>query len=431
MGIFQLQDRQEIRQAIGFNLNDMILSEVTDTKDTSSLWDTYGLSRGGDDEYNGRQVIIYDATGSITDGEKSFVSDFVAASADATMSPAFTQNLTDGDKYEMWRTFLVEEVNDAINQAIIEITSRALIDRQTDTNFTLSNVYEYDWLVPYAFGLDFKGLNKVEYVDALGIYHVINNCETVWDDPDTDVTATRDKTYKIEGDYCEKLVVADACAAGDILATDTIEEVDISDCDELEVFVRSTVALDAGDLQVLLDDTAACASPLESLDIPATSANTDTHHVIDLANPHSDTAIISVGIKMVTDKGAFTLYADRIRVVKGDSKVYKPLNSELWSIVKGTTPKLRLTDDALELVGVNTQIRLSGLCAPDIFTDDTTDSEVDPAWIIAKVTSKLLIAHAKSPRLDIRDRAGLSKEWRDQAEKLKPNTNIAINTRWV
>lgn len=168
----QGQDREAIRQSIGRHVGDIIVSEVSITKDTSSLWDTYALQRGGTDEYIGRQVQINTPVGSIVSGEKSFVSAFNATDKDCTMAPAFTANLTDGDTYEMWNVLKIEEVNDVINQAITSISAGALQLKQTTSQFTEVNHYEYDWLST------FKGLYKVEYVYRTTIDHLLSDCET-------------------------------------------------------------------------------------------------------------------------------------------------------------------------------------------------------------------------------------------------------------
>jgi len=422
------RNRLEIRQSIGYNLNDIIVSEVTATVDNASLQDTYGLAKGGDNEYAGRQVQINTPAGSIVSGEKSFVTSHDAGTFDCTMAPVFSDAITDGDTYEMWKTFTIEEINDQINQTLMDVTNDALQLKETHDTFTLSTKYEYDCLT------GFEALHTVEYVSAIGTEKKIHNCETAWDElTDTDVTATADTTYNTEGDACLKLVVAAGCGAGDILATDDISSTDLSKCDQLEVTIRSSTALDAGDIQVLLDNTASCASVLEALDIPATSANTTTRHTISLANPHSDTAIISVGLKMVTDKGAFTLYADHIKGVLSTSKIYKTLHPDYLSIVKGSTTYLKLTPDGLGITGNPTQLRLSGYQIPALLTDDTTDSKVDPAYLIAQVTGHLLIGHAKSRNLDIHDRQGLAKYWLGRAEVLKRQlrTSMKPNTRWV
>lgn len=435
MPVFQEQNRQEIREAIGYITGDMILVEATSTVGTASLIATYSLARGGDDEYNGRQVVLVTKVGSIALGEKSFVNDFAIATFQATCAPVFTSSIADGDVFEMWKVFTYEEINQAINNAILEAAAaNAFVDRVTEGNFTRSGEYSYDWLTPYAFGLDFKALSKVEYVAYIGIAHDIELCETAWDElVDDEVTADVDTTYNVEGTNCLELTITADAEADDILATQDISAVDISDCDKVEITIRSTVALDAGDIQLLLDNTAACASAVESLDIPVTSANTTTTHVISLANPSSDTAIISVGIKLITDKGAMTLYADRIKAVNSHSKKYEILNPEHWFITKGSSPTLGFTQNGLSVVGANTEVRLTGYASPDIFTDDSTDSEVDPSWLINKVAGELMLNHAKSASLQIPDRVTIARYRLEKAEKDKALIRFtpSVNTRYV
>lgn len=417
--MFQLQDRGEIRRSIGKNLRIMIDGVVTSTEDKDTLIDTLYLT-GGNDEHNGKQVMIYDATGSISDGETRLVSDFDSATYEITTSADFSNNVTALDKYELWKTpWLIADINDAINQAIIEVTSRALVWRVTTGNFTLAGHYKYDWLVPYAFGNDFKSLYKVEHVVGIGTAVKIENCETAWDEYvlPTYVTVTADDTYNIEGNYALKLVVTDGYSADDILATKVID-VDLTECDEVEITIRSSKALAAGDVILLLDDTANCAAGTEKLSIPATLANTTTTHVLTLANPHLDADIISVGIEMEVDKDAITLWVDRIRAVQSATKRYLELSPEYWFINRGASPTLALTREGLSRVGADMQVRLSGFSAPDIFSNDTTDSEVDPAYLIAQVTGRLLISHAKSSYLDIHDRANLSRYWLGEANRM-------------
>ena len=140
---------------------------------------------------------------------------------------------------------------------------------------------------------------------------LIEDCEDAWV-AGSNVTSTADTTDFQVGAGSAKLVVAAAAAAGDILATEVISSTDLSQHNSVSLRVKSSVACDASDLQLLLDDTALCASPLETLNLPALVANTWTKVVLTLAAASSDTAIISVGIKMAVDKGAFTLNIDQI-----------------------------------------------------------------------------------------------------------------------
>ena len=63
---------------------------------------------------------------------------------------------------------------------------------------------------------------------------------------------------------------------------------------------------------MLLDDTAACASPIKLLNLPAILANTWTLVEIDPGDMSACTAIISVGLKQVVDKGVMNIFIDYI-----------------------------------------------------------------------------------------------------------------------
>ncbi|MGD0591039.1 MAG: hypothetical protein ABSA44_09610 [Bacteroidota bacterium] len=148
---------------------------------------------------------------------------------------------------------------------------------------------------------------------GLGGGILIEDCEDAWDENvAANVTSTADTDCKV-GSHAAKLAVGDAVAAGTILATEAITALDLSTRKEISLWIKSSITINASDLQLLLDDTANCASPLESLNIPALVANAWTKIALTLANPGSDTAIISVGVKMVVDKGAFNLFIDDVR----------------------------------------------------------------------------------------------------------------------
>ena len=92
---------------------------------------------------------------------------------------------------------------------------------------------------------------------------------------DSDFTVTTDTKVKKQGTASNRIVVAAGASAGDIV-TDSITSKDISAYDYIEFWARSTVATSAGNLKILLDDTANCASPVETLSVPALVADTWT-----------------------------------------------------------------------------------------------------------------------------------------------------------
>lgn len=417
MSILQSRTRLQIRTSIGRVLG-AIIGTATGTGSATTVVDTYNL-QGGDDEHNGKYIHFSKVAGTAVD-KYAVVTDY-ATGGTATFAPTVTGTTVAGDTFDMWpRPFMVEDVNDVIDRAIIEVTRKTLVDKQTTNNFTFSNTYEYAWLT------NFKGIHTVEYVSSIGVDHLLSDCETVWT-AGSSVTATADATMERMGTYCAKLVVGTGAAAGAVLGYKDISSIDISDCDRIEFDMYSSIALTAGYLDFVMDEHAACVSPIESIDIPAMTAATWYRHSLTLANPHSDTAIISLGVVNTTDVGACTLYFDNIRAVKDGSKVWKELNPAHWSLVRGATNYLKLDTDGLSVVGSPTQVRLSGYALPAIMTADTDTCEVDPEFVVEWCLAYLLLYHAKSRTLDINGREDLGKTHLALAEKKK--SQISLNFR--
>ena len=387
--------RGSIRRSIGNNLGILIDGVATSTVDTASLLDTKNLL-GGEDEHNQKEVMIYDATGSIVDGETSIVSDFASATNDATMSPVFTASITTGDKYEMWKTpWRIADINDAINQAINEVTNKALQIKEDSTLFTETDKHLYT--IPSAF----THLFRVEYV-----YNqtevAVDDCEVAWTSG-TGTTTTADSSFNKEGTYCSKNVVVSVGAAQRLCYED-ISSIDLTGCDKIEFWMYSSIATVATDLEIHLSSTAAIASAEETIAIPAMAAATWYRHSLSMEAPHSDSAIISVGIYQVANLADFTFYVDDIIAVNSASKEYRELPIEHWGIAKGSTNYLQLSESGLSLIGSGKYMRLTGYQIPARLDADATESEIDPGWLINKVTGELLLNHAKSQYLDIHDR---------------------------
>jgi hypothetical protein len=152
-------------------------------------------------------------------------------------------------------------------------------------------------------------------IEEIGLFDnsallIVEDCEDAWV-AEANVTATADAGVFKVGTHSSKLAVADAAGVDALLATEVIS-VDLTTYEYINLWVRSTVALDAGDMQLLLDEDAACASPDKTLDIPAVGADTWTLVQMDMGDVSALNAVISVGVKQHVDKGAFSLYLDHI-----------------------------------------------------------------------------------------------------------------------
>lgn len=409
--------RQAIRQAIGYILGTILVSEASAAGTTTTLIDTQGLAFGGTDDYKGGEVIMISGT-SANVGSTARVTAFNATSKQLTLSPALPSATADGDGYEYHEGYFIDEINNAINLSIVAATDDILIETEDHTLVREKDKYEYQ--VPSAL----VAIHTVEWVYSTKIDDKLHDCDAVWDElVGTGVTASLDTSFYKEGSGSLKLVVAAGAAAG-ILATEDITALDISDCDEVTAWFYSTVAHAAGGLQILLAPDAQCATPAESLAVPAIVANTWTHVVISLANPQSDSAIISVGIKMITDQ-TFTLWVDDIRAQKASSRVYKVLSPDLWNIVRGTTNYVKLTEAGYTSINLNSILRLSGYKIPAEITADATTCDIDPNYVIARAVGYLL-----GSRSGLGDMANY---WMAISEKrlLQGRTSFAMNTRWI
>lgn len=140
---------------------------------------------------------------------------------------------------------------------------------------------------------------------------VIDNCDGAWT-AGSNVVASNDTGDKKEGTGSVKLAVASGATAGQILGYKTISVATLAGQTRVGMWIKSSVALSAGDLQYKMDDTASIASALETINIPALTANVWTKIYLTLANPASDLLLISHGIYQVNDKGAFDLWIDDI-----------------------------------------------------------------------------------------------------------------------
>lgn len=419
----QSRTRLQIRQSVGYLLGVMKLITQTTTQDSTSVIDTFGLYKGGDNEYRGREFYMATPTGSIPAGETRYAASSV--STDASMSTGFSQDVTAADILEMWHIFSVVEANEMINQAIMEVTDDCLQLKSTEDTFTESGKYEYDTLS------SFKGLHLVERQASIGVSHLLEDCEDAWT-AGTNATVTADTGFKKVGKASVKAVMVNA-GANEILAYEDISSIDISDATKVEFWMYSTIAVSLGVMQIRLDDTAAIASALENISIPAMDANTWYRHSVSLANPDLDTAIISLGVYQDSNLADFTFYIDDVIAVNPLTRVYKELNPEQWNIVKGSTNYLKLTESGLSVTGSITPLRLTGYQLPVLLNADATTSEIDPQWIINKVAGEMMRNHAKSSQLDIGDRMGIADRRlaKAEADKASIRTAILSNTRWV
>ena len=135
--------------------------------------------------------------------------------------------------------------------------------------------------------------------------------ETTWTDL-TNVTSTRGTVDKKEGTYSADIEIGTSATTGLMAYEDLTATIDISSNDSIQLWAKSSVATDANDLHLVIDDSAGCDSSLEDINLPAFTAGSWKRVVLAIADNSDMTAVKCVGLKVAVDKGAQTVNLDAI-----------------------------------------------------------------------------------------------------------------------
>ena len=426
----QGRTRKQLRQSIGFNLG--ALKTGTATGGTNNTLIDVKTFRGGDDTYNGKLILVTDASDGTTQTTQ-YVNDYTASNNTIQFQQNASFTVASSDEYEIYdEPYDPAIINDFINQAIVDATGQAYdpIEYPDMSSSPHTALFGDGKTLRFDIPSNISIINRIYYRSAV-TSTILHNCNSAFDETvDSDFTVTVDTEDKKQGTGCNKFVIASGASQNDI-ATDSIASKDISKYDYLECWVKSTVDVTAGNLHILLDDSASCASPLETLALPALSADTWTYVRIKLANPELDTAIISIGLKYgnSSDFGACQIRLDDIKVVQNDTAVFQIFPKHLWKIDRSARD-LVLNDGAQLEVGYN-MIKLSGGDKPALLSSDTATTEIDDSYIIARATGLAFAAASGGPTTDPDSLRQAAAFWFGLAEQAKRAFPLLITGRAV
>ena len=423
MPVIQGRTRLQLRKHIGHALGAMRESTASGGSTSTVVDNTVVL--GGADNYIGKWLVLQDADASTNDGAVRRVTDSAISSNVTTFTfmPVASASVASSDTYELWDgEYPPSRINDLINQSIISVTGLAYDPIENISLHADKRQTRFD--VPSNISM----VSKIEYREKVTSTR-IHDCGSTFDEKtDGDFTQSLDTQDRKLGGQSLKMVIAAGASAGDFV-TDSITSKDLSKYDTVEMWVKSTVATSAGNLKLLLDDTASCASPLETLEIPALSADTWTFVRMSLSNPETDTAIISVGLEYDSDLGACAVWIDDIKAVANDTAEWAVLSKHLWQIDKEARD-LVLVRDGKDAIGY-ALMKLTGGDKPALLTDDSSTTEIDGNFIIAHATNLALISSSGGPATDPDAKRQLSAYWSAMAERARKTFPMLVNVRTV
>lgn len=182
--------------------------------------------------------------------------------------------------------------------------------------FTTKYIYEYNTTL-------------ANWGNVVSRQKVLSEADVAWT-ASANVTASQETTIKVNGTASAKFVIAAAFTTG-LAAYEDFAAVDTTTCSHIHFWIRSSIVTTSGQLQILVDNTSACASALQAYDVPALAANTWTQVEVAIGSG-SNAAVISVGLNVATDVGAAgaTVYIDR--VIMADRLT--GAESDRWSVDK-------------------------------------------------------------------------------------------------
>ena len=425
MAITQSKTREDIRKAIGRNLGKMVTGTTSGSGSTTTAVDATLF--GGDDEYNGSYIRFTSGT---YDGTTRRITDYASSTGTMTFS-AVAGTIAGSVTYELWDSnFDPQIIDEFINQAIWESTGR-IYDPEESLDVHTDKI-NARWEIPSQFAMIQDIYYRHKYTSK-----TLHACGTTFDETtDSDITqAVSTEDYKRDGSSL-KLTIAAGASAGDKI-TDSISSVDLSKYDFIEFWIKSTVATSAGNLKIHLDNGTVTAdgNDLESLNVPALTADTWKYCRVALSNPESDTAIVSIGLEYDSDLGACTVFLDDIKAVKNDTAVWEKLDRNTWRIDKqgsqgASTQDLILNDRGRTLAG-NNLLKIVGGDEPAELSADSDTTEVPERFVTAYATA--LAAQAGSTRTDMDMDAmrNIAAFWFTKTEQARYSLPFLTNVRTV
>ena len=420
MAIVHGRTRAQLRQSIGYNLGAIRTGTAYDAGSTTTLISLRLV--GSDDNYNGKWIVVADVSNS-NNTETRIISDYTASAYRLTIQQALSFATAAGDTFEIWDTIYdPDAVNEFINQAIMDATGAVYDPVENVSLHTDGKSLRYD--IPSGFSM----VQNLYYRNSIDFTR-LHSCNSAFDEQvDSDFTITTDTKIKKQGTASNKFVIASGASAGDI-ATDNITSKDISNYDYIELWARSSVATSAGNLKILLDDTANCASPLETLSVPALSADTWTFCRVALSNPESDTAIISVGLEYDADLGAATVWLDDLSVVKNDSAEWMKIPRNLWKIDKEAQDII--LDNYAHGTARYNLLKIVGGDKPALLTTETATSEIDEQYIISRATALAFASASGGPATDPDNKNNMAGFWMGMSQQAKRAFPLLTDVRLV
>ncbi|MCI0770670.1 MAG: hypothetical protein J4O08_01700 [Chloroflexi bacterium] len=134
----------------------------------------------------------------------------------------------------------------------------------------------------------------------------LDDGEDVWDDPGANLVLSSETVDKKEGLASSAILVQSAFTTGLIGSEVITPSVDLTKYDSISLWIKSEVVTAAGQLQLIIDDSAGCGSPSETINLPVLAADTWKDVTLGINSATTRNAIACVGLNVATDLSTST-----------------------------------------------------------------------------------------------------------------------------
>jgi flagellin-like protein len=131
----------------------------------------------------------------------------------------------------------------------------------------------------------------------------LSDADTAWTAL-TNTTATRDNLDKKEGTHSAEILVGGSFSTGLAAYENVTGFLDLSAHDSIELWVKSSIATTAGQIEIGFDQTDNCSSFEETIDIPALAASTWKLVQVGISAGTSRDSVDCIGLNVASDLGA-------------------------------------------------------------------------------------------------------------------------------
>lgn len=423
----QGRTRKELRQDIGALLGKVKTKTASATGSTTTIVDN-SIVLGGADSHIGKWIRF---TSGSNDGLTRRVTDSAISSNVTTLTfmPAASAT-ANADTYEFWdNDFDPDEIDKFINQSIMSATGW-VYDPIEDITLH-GDRYQTRFDIPSNVSM----ISKIEYRHKISSKR-LHACNTTFDEVTTPTGFTQsvDTQDRKQGTQSLKISLAAGASDGAFIA-DSITSTDLSKYDTIEMWIKVTgigSALVAGNIKLHLDDGTVTAdgNDKESLNLPAISPDTWTFARMTLANPESDTAIVSVGLEHDADLGAdVTIFIDDIVAVANDTAEWRTLDRRNWKVDKESR-SLILVRDGQDVIGYSL-IKIIGGDKPALLTTDSATTEISEEYVIYNSAALASLATSGGTSTDPDQRRSVASGFLDIAQRARRTFPMLVNVRTV